>query len=127
MRKLLGCFLLIPCLALAEDAAPPAAPATPPAPAPAVAAPAQPSPFEKLDALYAKRDDPASAKELEEGLTAGLKANPEDFNWIWRNARYKWWLSDGLPKGDAKKKLGTEVWQLSEKAIKANPKGIEGY
>lgn len=125
MRTALSCLLmLLPGLALAEDAAPAASP--PPA-APAAAAPAPAPDLAKLDAMYDQRESPQVARELEKELAAALEASPNDYGLLWRQARVKFWIADGMGGGDAKMKLGTDVWKLGERAIKANPNGIEGY
>lgn len=105
MRKTLLLSLLavlVPALALAQDDTP-----------------------AKLDALYAKRDDPAAQKELEQALQDAFKASPDDYGVLWRVARSRYWAADGLPNGDSKKKLGKEAWDLAERALKKNPKGTE--
>lgn len=105
----LGCLgVLLPALAGAEGA-----PASDPSP--------------ELDALYAKRDDPAVAKQLEGAVDAALKAHPNDYGVLWRASRQKYWLSDanGLDEKQ-KRQLGKEGWDLGDRATKANPNGAEG-
>ena len=81
----------------------------------------------KIDALYAKRDDPASAKELEAAISEALKASPDDYGILWRASRQKYWLSDALVIEDRlKKQLGKEGWALGDRATKVNPNGVEG-
>lgn len=81
----------------------------------------------KIDALYAKRDDPAAAKELETTIAEALKQSPEDYGILWRASRQKYWLSDALVIDDRlKKQLGKEGWALGDRATKVNPNGAEG-
>jgi tetratricopeptide (TPR) repeat protein len=79
----------------------------------------------QLDALYAKRDDAASAKEAEAAVDAALKASPSDYGVLWRAARAKWWTADGS-SGELKKQLAKQAWNLGEQAVKANPNAVEG-
>lgn len=99
---LLASLLLLPALALADDQA-----------------------IAKIDALYAKRNDPAAMKEHDAALAEALKANPNDYALLWRAARMKYYIADGLPNGDARKRAGREAWDAAERALKANPKGVE--
>ena len=96
-------LLLLPALALAEE-----------------------DTLGKLDALYARREDPAAVKELETAVQTALKATPDDYELLWRAARARYWVADGQPNGDTKKRLAKEAWDLSERALKKNPKGVEG-
>src|SRR5690606_26820026 len=79
-----------------------------------------------LDALFLRWDDPATGKKLEQALDAGLEKRPEDFELLWRKARLRWSQADRL-KGDAKKKLAKETWELGERASKVSPKRVEGH
>jgi tetratricopeptide (TPR) repeat protein len=81
----------------------------------------------KIDELYAKRDDPAVAKELEVATTDSLKAAGADYGVVWRAARWKFWLADGATDNRLKKQLGKEAWDLGERALKLNPSAVEGH
>ncbi len=124
MRALfLSVMVVAVSFAWAEE---PEAPA--PAPAQPAAAPAAPTAkdfADRLDELWKTRDDAATAKASEQAIADGLKAFPDDYGVLWRAARYKWWVADGL-KDDAKKKMGKEGWGIAEKAVKKNPNGVEG-
>jgi len=62
---------------------------------------------------------------LEAGLQAALKATPDDYELLWRAARIRYFVADGQPNGDTKKRLAREAWDLAERAVKQNPKGVE--
>lgn len=81
----------------------------------------------QIDALYARRDDPAVLKELETLISGALKESPEDYGLLWRASRQKYWLSDALVIGEKlKKQVGKEGWMLGDRATKVNPNGPEG-
>lgn len=80
----------------------------------------------QLDALYAHRDDPAQLKQLEKATDEALKAYPNDYGILWRASRLKYWLADGSSDEKLRSKYGKESWDLGERAVKANPQGIEG-
>lgn len=81
----------------------------------------------QLDALYAERADATKLKELEKATEDALKANPADYDILWRASRLKYWQADGATNEKIKAKLGKESWDLGEQAVKANPKGVEGH
>lgn len=110
MRTALVVAALCLCstLALAQDAAPNAA---------AVAA--------KVDELYKRRDDDKVIAEIDKLLQDTLKTSPDDYGLLWRMARLRYWQADGT-SGDKKKNLGKEGWDYGERAVKANPAGVEG-
>jgi len=80
---------------------------------------------ERADALHRRRDDPAVEKEQEALLLRALKDAPEDYGLLWRMARLRHWQADGA-KEDAQGRLGKEAWEWGDKAIRVNPKGVEG-
>ncbi|HLL53890.1 MAG TPA: tetratricopeptide repeat protein [Myxococcaceae bacterium] len=92
---------------------------------PAFAFAAEADALATLDDLYARRDDPAAVKELQASLDAALKATPDDYDLLWRASRLSYWVADGFPDGDQKKKLGRQGWDIAERALKKNPKGVE--
>ena len=105
MRLTLLASMLLPALALAEGD----------------------TSYAKLDALYAKRDDAETVKELEAELAAAQQANPDDFEVILRVARWKHWIADGSKNPEQKKRLGKEVWTLGERLVKMAPTSVEGH
>ncbi|HYV46129.1 MAG TPA: tetratricopeptide repeat protein [Myxococcaceae bacterium] len=79
----------------------------------------------KIDEAYAKRGDPASAKEVDALLAEAMKATPNDPQVLWRQARWNVWKADVLT-GDAKKEMGKATWDLGDKIVKLDPKMVEG-
>jgi hypothetical protein len=95
---------------------------------PALAQPASPADVvTRLDELWKVRDDAASMKEIDAAISEGLKAFPEDFEILWRGARYRWWLADGATEERFKKQIAKEGWLLAERAVKAKPEGMQGH
>ena len=109
----LGCVLLSPALAVAEPELA------------ADAGTATASPLAGLDELWARRDAADAPAKMEAALSAALRAAPNDYAILWRAARWKWWVADGA-SGELKKQLGKEGWNLGERAVAANPNGVEG-
>lgn len=105
MRTFLLSLILLPALALAEGA----------------------DTYAKIDALLERRDDPTALKEVEAELEAALKASPEDFGLLVRQARFKYWLADSTPNGEPKKRLGKELWSIAERMVKLAPGSPEGH
>jgi tetratricopeptide (TPR) repeat protein len=79
------------------------------------------------DALYARRGEAASLKQLDEALGQAVKANPEDFEVLWRLARLRQWQGDGATDTNVKKNLGKQAWELGDKARKLAPTRVEGH
>jgi hypothetical protein len=95
---------------------------------PALAQPAAPGDVvSKLEELWKTRDDAASMKATDEAISEGLKAFPDDFEILWRAARYRWWLADGATEEKFKKQIAKEGWLLAERAVKAKPDGMQGH
>ncbi len=108
MRSALALLVLVPSVVLAQ-----------PSSAADVAS--------RLEDLWKTRDDPASMKATDEAITEGLKAFPEDFEILWRAARYRWWVADGATDERLKKQVAKEGWSLAERAVKANPGAAQGH
>jgi len=118
MKHLLAATLLMLSFpAQAEDAAPPAAAAQEKLSVSAVC--------ERADVLHRRRDESALEKEQETLLLSALKDAPEDYGLLWRMARLRHWQADGS-SGEAQGRLGKEAWEWGDKAIRVNPKGVEG-
>lgn len=83
--------------------------------------------FARIDSLWKKRDDPAVMKQIEAELAAAAKEAPDDYGVLWRQARFKQWIADGLPDGDLKKNLGKECWHIAEQAVSKNGNAVEGH
>jgi tetratricopeptide (TPR) repeat protein len=104
----------------------------------AAAAGAQPQPPESAsqvqpalaaaDAAWARRDEPGQLDALKRALADAERLAPNDYDVLWRLSRLYFWESDDLKlPDDQKSKLGKQGWDYGERAIAANPKGVEGY
>jgi tetratricopeptide (TPR) repeat protein len=82
---------------------------------------------ERLDQLFAARDDPAVSQELEGAVGQSLRDYPDEYEVLWRAARYKQWLADGTSDERLKKQFGKEAWELGERAIRQDPNRVEGH
>ncbi len=110
----------------APSAAPSAAPgAAPAAQAPAPAAPVALTPVQRWDELWRRRDDPAAAKALQ--AMADEAAKGDDYNLLWRAARWYFWLADGSRKDeDEMVRLAKIGWAMGDRAKAKDPKGLAG-
>lgn len=117
-RALLLSLSLWSLSVLAQDAGAVAAPAAVDANSPDAIA-------QKIDKLYEKRDDEKVLAEMKTLLEDGLKAHPNDYGLLWRASRHYYWLADGVT-GDQQKALGKQGWDFGDRAMKANPSGVEG-
>lgn len=122
VRTLAACALLAALPARAEPAPGAAAPLGDAARQDLAAA------LKAADAAYDRRDAPGALDELRGWLDDAEKLAPGDYGVLWRQARLYFWLSDdpAVPN-DAKSRLGKRGWEYAERAIAANPKGVEGY
>lgn len=127
LRRTVVLGLLVSCAAFAQDggAAAPVAPPAAPAAAPAEAV----SPAARLDELWKVRDQAEAIKECDKIVTDALKATPDDYDLLWRAARWRWWVADGTSddQKSLRKTLGKEAWGYADRAIKAKPDGLEGH
>jgi tetratricopeptide (TPR) repeat protein len=132
---------LVLTVGLAAAPAPAQAPAAPsPSPgAPAAPAPAAPSEarapglelaalLAEADAAYRERDRPGALEAAQAALAKADRLVPGDYDVLWRQARLDFWQADdpALDKKE-KSKLGKRAWELAERAVKANPAGVEGW
>jgi len=78
-----------------------------------------------LDALHARRDDPAALAEARRVVDGALARAPADYDILWRAARVTFAESD-LPNrsNDERSQLGKQAYDLAERAIAANPNGV---
>lgn len=123
MRSLWLAVLVVSSAALAQDAAAPAAPPAAPETAPA---PDAASYVAKLDELWKTRDNAESIKATDEAIKNGLIAFPENYDLLWRAARYRWWVADGLTEEKTKRAKAKAGWDYAERAVKVKPTGAEG-
>ena len=81
----------------------------------------------RLDALHARRDDPAALAEARRLADGALARAPADYDVLWRAARVTFAESD-LPNRsrEERSRLGKEAYDLAERAIAANPNGVAG-
>lgn len=80
----------------------------------------------ELDGLYTHRDEGEFARKNEEAIGAALNAAPEEYEILWRAARWYFWAADG-EDGKAKQKLGKRGWELGDQAAAREPKRAEGH
>ena len=61
-------------------------------------------------------------------MQAGLARAPNDYELLWRAARFYFWASDdpGLPR-DQRSRWGKDGWDIAEHAIAVNPNDVAGY
>jgi hypothetical protein len=76
-----------------------------------------------LDELWTNRDDP----QVEAQIAAMMKqfADSQDYEKLWRVARWYFWQADGAKDDATKKSLGKAGWDIGEKAKKVDSKGLE--
>jgi tetratricopeptide (TPR) repeat protein len=79
----------------------------------------------QLDELWKTRDAAESAKAIDEAIKNALAAFPNDYELLWRAARYRWWVADGLTEEKAKRMKAKAGWDYAERAIKVKPTGAE--
>ncbi len=113
MRTLLWGLVCVSGVALAQDAAP-----TPSADAAAVSA--------QLDECWKTRDAEASIKQCNEAIKAGNQSFPTDYAILWKAARFRWWVADGLTDEKVKRQTAKTGWDYANRAVAANPSGAEG-
>lgn len=82
----------------------------------------------EIDALHARRDDPAQLKALREKVAEAEKLAPNEYEVLWRIARLNVWLADdpGL-SGQEKSRLGKLAWDYGDRATTANAARAEGW
>jgi tetratricopeptide (TPR) repeat protein len=78
------------------------------------------------DALYARRDDLASAREAERLWQARLTAHPDDFETAWKIARARYWLGGHASEAERKKILEDGI-AAAKSAASLRPERPEGH
>ena len=78
------------------------------------------------DALYAKREDLASARRAAAIWAERLQKNPSDFEAAWKLARARYWLG-GHAQEDERKKLLEDGIAAGRAAVAAQPDRPEGH
>ncbi|MFO0597639.1 MAG: hypothetical protein U0228_20200 [Myxococcaceae bacterium] len=80
----------------------------------------------KLDELWKTRDNAESMKAIDELIRDGSTRFGTDYGVLWRAARYRWWIADGLTEEKTKRAKAKAGWDYADRAVKANPTGPEG-
>lgn len=82
----------------------------------------------RIDALHPRRHDPAAFREIGQLVELGLVQAPNDYATLWRAARHYFWAGDDpdLPKA-TRSDIGKRGWAIAERAVAANPNGVEGH
>ena len=78
------------------------------------------------DALYARRDDLASAREAARIWQQRLAADPQNFEAAWKLARARYWLGGHLPETERKPALESGI-AAARAAIARQTKRPEGH
>lgn len=78
------------------------------------------------DALYAKREDLASAREAVRLWQERLAAHPQDFETAWKLARGRYWLGGHAPEAE-RKKIFEDGIAAAKTAASLRPDRPEGY
>ena len=87
-----------------------------------------PSVLARIDDLHRQRYDKTAFTEEQHLVQTGLARDPNDYDLLWRAARFYFWASDdpGLPR-DQRSRLGKDGWDVAERAIAVNPNDVAGY
>jgi tetratricopeptide (TPR) repeat protein len=78
------------------------------------------------DALYAKREDIASAREAAAIWQARLQQNSKDYQSAWKLARARYWLGGHAPEAERKSDLEAGI-EAARSAIGIEPNKPEGH
>jgi tetratricopeptide (TPR) repeat protein len=78
------------------------------------------------EALYADRDNPASARKAAEMWAADLARNPKDFVAAWKLARADYWIGGHVPAAERRAAYETGI-DAGRKAIAAESNRPEGH
>jgi hypothetical protein len=87
-----------------------------------------PAMLARIDELHRRRDDKSAFAEEQRLVQAGLARTPNDYELLWRAARFYFWASDdpGLGK-EQRSHWGKDGWDIAEHAIAVNPNDVAGY
>jgi hypothetical protein len=116
---MMSCIFLLYIAVVAPPATPRLNPALTPVPALAQAS-------DDPDALYARRDDLASARKASEIWAARLTANPKDYEAAWKLARARYWLGGHAPADERKALLEAGI-AAGRAAVAIEPNKPEGH
>jgi len=81
-----------------------------------------------VDAAWPNRDEPGRMDPILADLKKAEALAPDDYEVLWRIARWYYWMADapGIPD-EEKARLGKTTWDYGDKATKANPNRVEGW
>jgi tetratricopeptide (TPR) repeat protein len=87
-----------------------------------------PAALARIDDLHRRRDERGAWNEEQRLVQALLARAPDDYDVLWRAARFYFWASDdpGLSR-EQRSRWGKDGWDLAEKAIATNPNDVAGY
>ncbi|HMF43677.1 MAG TPA: hypothetical protein VKQ32_23545 [Polyangia bacterium] len=87
-----------------------------------------PAVLARVDDLYKRRDDRAAWHEEQRLVQALIARAPNDYEVLWRAARFYFWASDdpGVSK-EQRSRWGKDGWDFAEHAITINPNDVAGY
>jgi tetratricopeptide (TPR) repeat protein len=92
----------------------------------AAAAPTEASVVAALEACWLVRDSQDGAKACDKAISEGVPAFPQSYDILWRAARYRWFVADGLTEEKTKRMRAKAGWDYAERAVAVNPKGVQG-
>ncbi len=92
---------------------------------------ARPGPFEEAltaaDVLYLERGDLDKARKAYRMYKKALQHRPGDYEGLYKAARAAFYLLENITVKRRKKEIVAEAREYAEKAVKVNPKGVEGH
>jgi hypothetical protein len=77
--------------------------------------------------LQLRRDDPAAQRAFRETLDRAPAEDREDFQVLWRAARFQVWLGSVTDDPQQKRTIGIAAAELARKAIARQPQRVEGH
>jgi len=82
----------------------------------------------EIDTLHVRRDEAGALPTEKKLLDELLVHAPQEFEVLWRAARYALWISDDPGLDTAKRSVvGKEGWELAERALAREPTRVEGH
>jgi hypothetical protein len=82
----------------------------------------------QVDAAWTERDLPAKLEEARAALEQAAALAPDDYEVLWRQARFEVWRSDDpvVPR-EERSRSGKRAWQIAERAAARAPDRVEGH
>lgn len=82
----------------------------------------------RFDEEWPRRDSPQALAAARAALDQAEKLAPEEFEVLWREARYLAWVSDDTTLDTKERsRLGKRGWEVAERALKLEPDRVEGH